>query len=78
MAKNKLAIQNPKALLAEMYILIMGDEADDVEDVRLSYIGCLHLILPTLFFYFVEAQRAAELLSILCYSERFSTRVVRS
>ncbi|VDN03701.1 unnamed protein product [Thelazia callipaeda] len=36
MAKNKLAIQNPKALLAEMYVLIMGDEADDIEDLDLS------------------------------------------
>lgn len=33
MAKNKLTIQNPKALLAEMYILVMGDEAEDVDDV---------------------------------------------
>uniref|UniRef100_A0A914RKC4 Uncharacterized protein n=1 Tax=Parascaris equorum TaxID=6256 RepID=A0A914RKC4_PAREQ len=37
MAKNKLSIQNPKALLAEMYVLVMGDEADDVEDVSLLF-----------------------------------------
>lgn len=36
MAKNKLAIQNPKALLAEMYVLVMGDEADDIDDLDLS------------------------------------------
>ncbi|VDN32086.1 unnamed protein product [Gongylonema pulchrum] len=36
MAKNKLAIQNPRALLAEMYILVMGDEAEDIDDVSHS------------------------------------------
>ncbi|VDM37179.1 unnamed protein product [Toxocara canis] len=36
MAKNKLSIQNPKALLAEMYVLVMGDEADDIEDFDAS------------------------------------------
>uniref|UniRef100_A0A158Q8W7 FERM domain-containing protein n=1 Tax=Elaeophora elaphi TaxID=1147741 RepID=A0A158Q8W7_9BILA len=33
MAKNKLSIQNPRALLAEMYILVMGDESEDIDDV---------------------------------------------
>lgn len=37
MAKNKLTIQNPKALLAEMYILIMGDETEDIDDVSDVY-----------------------------------------
>lgn len=37
MAKNKLSIQNPKALLAEMYVLVMGDEADDIEDVSILF-----------------------------------------
>lgn len=36
MAKNKLAIQNPKALLAEMYVLVMGDEAEDIDDVSVA------------------------------------------
>uniref|UniRef100_A0A1I8EH06 FERM domain-containing protein n=1 Tax=Wuchereria bancrofti TaxID=6293 RepID=A0A1I8EH06_WUCBA len=36
MAKNKLTIQNPKALLAEMYILVMGDEAEDIDDLDIS------------------------------------------
>uniref|UniRef100_F1KQZ6 Tyrosine-protein phosphatase non-receptor type 13 n=1 Tax=Ascaris suum TaxID=6253 RepID=F1KQZ6_ASCSU len=36
MAKNKLSIQNPKALLAEMYVLVMGDEAEDIEDFDAS------------------------------------------
>ncbi|EFO27314.2 hypothetical protein LOAG_01159 [Loa loa] len=36
MAKNKLTIQNPKALLAEMYVLVMGDEAEDVDDLDIS------------------------------------------
>lgn len=37
MAKNKLTIQNPKALLAEMYILVMGDEAEEIDDVSVVY-----------------------------------------
>ncbi|KAL3982712.1 PDZ domain (Also known as DHR or GLGF) family protein [Acanthocheilonema viteae] len=36
MAKNKLTIQNPKALLAEMYILVMGDEPEDIDDLDVS------------------------------------------
>uniref|UniRef100_A0A8R1TT13 FERM domain-containing protein n=1 Tax=Onchocerca volvulus TaxID=6282 RepID=A0A8R1TT13_ONCVO len=36
MAKNKLTIQNPKALLAEMYVLVMGDEAEDIDDLDIS------------------------------------------
>uniref|UniRef100_A0A0N5AXK2 KIND domain-containing protein n=1 Tax=Syphacia muris TaxID=451379 RepID=A0A0N5AXK2_9BILA len=35
MAKNKLKIQNPKALLAEMYVLVMGEEGED-EDFDVS------------------------------------------
>uniref|UniRef100_A0A915PK59 PDZ domain-containing protein n=1 Tax=Setaria digitata TaxID=48799 RepID=A0A915PK59_9BILA len=44
MAKNKLTIQNPKALLAEMYILVMGDEAEDIDDVS-DYTNVLEIIL---------------------------------
>lgn len=40
MAKNKLKIQNPKALLAEMYVLVMGEEGEDEDVSFFSQIIC--------------------------------------
>lgn len=53
MAKNRLNIQNPKALLAEMFVLVMGDEDEDIDDVSflVVYFQFSKTILNTFIFF---------------------------